>query len=764
MEQNLTDKLELAARFVNNTNSPIFLTGKAGTGKTTFLRKLSELTYKKFVVVAPTGIAALHAKGVTIHSQFLLPFGSFLPTQEPDGNFGTGASFYTQHTLSRRHPINAARKSVLKSIDLLIIDEVSMLRADVLDAIDFRLKSVKRNFNEPFGGIQVLMIGDLFQLPPIVKDIEWSTLSRFYKSMHFFEAHALHNSGMVYLELDKIFRQKDDTFINILNNLRENRITDSDIKILNSYFKTEEETKKLDEVITITTHNYKAENINKNALSNLPGKSFFYDAEISKDFPESLYPLPKALELKEGAQIMFIKNDTSGYSEFFNGKMAKVKELKADEIIVTFEGRRDGYKLTKEVWENKKYVVNEATKELEEEVVGTFEQYPIKLAWAVTVHKSQGLTFEKAIIDVGQAFAPGQVYVALSRLRTLDGLILRTRISPNGIGNDSNVVNFTKSTINLPQPEVLLKEKQRAYVYRLIQHTFDFKEIKESVEHFQKDSDSSLEFEDEEMRNAVQNIKTSIFAESSYLNSFQNQLFRLLSENNLEMLEERLEKAKSYYTEKLEKILFDIILHSTEVSMLSKTQVYLEKLSDIELSVFKKINQIQKASHIAISVLKNQEVGKLASIDAGVSFKRMELVDKTKKITKENPKFFKTKTGKRKKGAPNIKLQKGETYDITYSMSDKGTSIEEIAIQRGLAESTIRSHLAKGILNGRVSINSHMTGEEVENISNLIRKYDFDLAKIRQELPGVYDYGTLKMVLSHIDYLKKSPSQESLKD
>src|SRR5690606_19894682 len=263
METQITDRLKLAAHFVNSTNSPIFLTGKAGTGKTTFLRNLAQLTHKSHVIVAPTGIAALHAKGVTIHSQFLLPIGGFLPTRDPEGNFGSQSTFfYTQHTLTRKHSLNIARKKVLRSIDLLIIDEVSMLRADILDAIDYRMRGVKGNLNEPFGGVQVLMIGDLFQLPPIVRDQEWQILSKFYKSMHFFEAHALKQSGMVYLELDRIFRQKDDQFIEILNHLRNNVATAKDIAFLNNFYRTPEQIKDLQDTIIITTHNKRAEEHN----------------------------------------------------------------------------------------------------------------------------------------------------------------------------------------------------------------------------------------------------------------------------------------------------------------------------------------------------------------------------------------------------------------------------------------------------------------------------------------------------------------------
>ncbi|HAQ71835.1 MAG TPA: helicase, partial [Flavobacteriales bacterium] len=441
METN--ELLETAARFVNNTNANIFLTGKAGTGKTTFLHELAKKTHKRFVIVAPTGIAALNAKGVTIHSQFLLPLGTFLPVRDPSGEHSDGARVFTQYTLARKHPLNAARKQVLRDIDLLIIDEVSMLRADVLDAIDYRLKSAKRNYNEAFGGVQVLMIGDLYQLPPVVKDHEWSILRNHYQSSFFFDALALKESGFVYIELEKIFRQQDDVFIRILNNLRNNIATQDDIAELNKHYQENVNNNPIPEVVTLTTHNYRADDINRSALNAIEKKAYTYSAEIEGDFPESMYPVETELQLKVGAQVMFIKNDSSE-GKYFNGKLATIKDLDGLSITVELHGEKEDFVLRQEKWENKKYTVDSKSKELEEEIVGSFMQFPIKLAWAITVHKSQGLTFDKAVIDVGKAFAPGQVYVALSRLRSLDGLILGTRIDPRVISSDAQVIDFSK--------------------------------------------------------------------------------------------------------------------------------------------------------------------------------------------------------------------------------------------------------------------------------------------------------------------------------
>ncbi|MGY6744488.1 MAG: helix-turn-helix domain-containing protein [Cecembia sp.] len=756
METQVTDRLTLAAHFVNSTNSPIFLTGKAGTGKTTFLKNLATMTHKSFVIVAPTGIAALHAKGVTIHSQFLLPLGSFLPTREPEGNYSNGGQIFTQFSLARRHALNAARKKVLSAVDLLIIDEVSMLRADILDAIDFRLKRVKGNFNTPFGGVQVLFIGDLYQLPPIVKDQEWQILGKFYNSMHFFEAHALKQSGMVYLELDKIFRQRDEAFIHILNNLRNNRATEEDIRILNKHFKTEEEIKDLEDTVIITTHNYKADAQNQKELQALKCPSHFFEAKIEKDFPEHLYPLPKTLELKEGAQIMFIKNDSSGSGAYYNGKMAKVKSIEADEIKVVMIENKISYTLKRERWENKKYVINESTKELEEDIIGTFEQYPIRLAWAVTVHKSQGLTFEKAIIDVGQAFAPGQVYVALSRLKGLEGLVLRTRIQNNVIYSDHEVVNFTESAQHQEPLHDLLAKHRKTYLEKLVVETFHFSDLMKITKDFLKETESGFEFEDLEMRIAIPTFLGCFEQEADNTQIFQRQLLHLLHLKDENKLIERLEKGSVYYGKFLKDQLKAIMIHAAEVERYSQTKKYIEALGQIELELLKKMSQIKKVSILVAAILQDQPIGKFEEIQQEIRALRIDLVNEAKALASNNPKFLKNKTGKKKKSedTPSLKRVKGETYEITYEMSDNGGSIEEIAVQRGLAVSTIKGHLAKGIKEGRISLFTHMDEATFQRVAEIIKKYDADLGAIRQEQPDTFDYGTLKMVAAHMGLLE----------
>ncbi|MFC3415081.1 helix-turn-helix domain-containing protein [Algoriphagus hitonicola] len=747
MNEKSTDRIDLAAQFVNSTAAPIFLTGKAGTGKTTFLRNLSHQTHKRHVVLAPTGIAALHAKGVTIHSQFLLPLGSFLPVREPEGNFTHQYGFYTQHTLARKHPLNQLRKSVLRAVDLLVIDEVSMLRADVLDAIDYRMRSVKGNFREPFGGVQLLLIGDLYQLPPIVRDHEWQILSRFYNSMHFFEAKALQNSGLVYLELDKIFRQQDEEFIHVLNNLRNNQITAEDIRLLNRHFKSPDQIKGEKDCITITTHNYKADQINQKELQSLDGKSFFYQAEVEGDFPESLYPLPEKLELREGAQVMFIKNDTSGTAQYFNGKLAKVVELNNDEVTVQMEGDEQTFLLRKEVWENKRYVVNPETKELDEDVIGTFSHFPIKLAWAVTVHKSQGLTFDKAIIDVGQAFAPGQVYVALSRLRSLDGLILRSRIQSDLIYSDHQVVKFSQSSDQQQRLDELLKIHQRHFLQQLIDRTFDFIPIIKEIEYFQKNQESSMEFEDIEMQAAIPIVYENLRAETENTGKFRRQLQSLLQIESPDQLSERLQKGVDYYKGILKKLLGKIIDQRAMVSNFSRTKKYQDGLESIDELIVRKLLEINKINNLIQVISKGEVPGKMDELEMEILGLRRNLMGNAKEKAMDKIKNIKTKTGRKKAEGPKLKRQKGDTQELTFSLFESGKTIAQIAEERGLAESTIKSHLSVGISAGRIDLADCLPQSIIQEIMDQLDKFS-GMKELREHFDGKYDYGTIKMVIA----------------
>ncbi|MDA7835890.1 helix-turn-helix domain-containing protein [Salibacteraceae bacterium] len=744
METN--ELLETAARFVNNTNANIFLTGKAGTGKTTFLHELAKKTHKRFVIVAPTGIAALNAKGVTIHSQFLLPLGTFLPVRDPSGEHSDGARVFTQYTLARKHPLNAARKQVLRDIDLLIIDEVSMLRADVLDAIDYRLKSAKRNYNEAFGGVQVLMIGDLYQLPPVVKDHEWSILRNHYQSSFFFDALALKESGFVYIELEKIFRQQDDVFIRILNNLRNNIATQDDIAELNKHYQENVNNNPIPEVVTLTTHNYRADDINRSALNAIDKKAFTYSAEIEGDFPESMYPVETELQLKVGAQVMFIKNDSSE-GKYFNGKLATIKDLDGLSITVELHGEKEDFVLRQEKWENKKYTVDSKSKELEEEIVGSFMQFPIKLAWAITVHKSQGLTFDKAVIDVGKAFAPGQVYVALSRLRSLDGLILGTRINPRVISSDAQVIDFSKRKDTQTDLGELLSKGQRHYLYHLVESAFDFSAIVSQLAQRNSDKLSKTEFEDESMRSALQNIESRFTKEKENTERFRRQLFGLIQQAEPPQLIERIEKGSAYYTKLFESSLTELFTHIAEVKQFTKTKTYLNFLLEIDQLLMKHFMEINTVSYITKCVLDGTEIDKTSDAHATVKTFRQKLLDDSEAFAEDKASSSKLKTGKKRKGTG--KKVKGETYKVSLELFKEEWTIEQIAEKRGMSESTIEGHAAKLIGDGDLEVSHFMPEDITKEISKAIATSDGKgIGSVVASLNGKFTFGQVRMVLA----------------
>lgn len=742
------DLIKTAANFINTTSRHIFLTGKAGTGKTTFLRDLAKHTHKEFLIVAPTGIAALNAGGVTIHSQFQLPLGTFLPDRTPGSEFSQDNQIYTQYTLTRKHPISSIRKQVLRSIELLIIDEVSMLRADVLDAVDYRMRAVRGNFSRSFGGVQVLMIGDLYQLPPIVKDYEWRYLKQFYHNAFFFEAKALQTEGFIQIELQKIFRQSNPIFIDLLNNLRNNQVTESDITLLNTYYKplaTFEQ-----DVITITTHNNRADAMNKESLEVLPTRSFFYDAIIDGDFPENIYPILKRMELREGAQVMFVKNDTSQDSRYFNGKLARVVALDKEQITVEMGDSKEQYNLKRVEWENKRYKMNSSTRELDEEVIGTFLQYPIKLAWAVTVHKSQGLTFDKAIIDVGNAFAPGQVYVALSRLRSLDGLILRTKITPAVISNDADVVSFSKEKAASEELQRMLEEGQSLYIEQLIHSVFDFSiELKE-IEFRYKKHETENQFQSDEMKHPLRLLQEAFTKEVDNTQKFRHQLMVLLSNRDIDMLCERLKKGSDYYANMVGESNALLLKHIWQIKKLGKGKAYLNELEEIDQILVKKLLSLRRAVSLIESVLRDEPI---AILDA-VAFK--EERERRSNIAIE---YANTHPLKKSSRRPQTQLKstqsgksKGATVLLTVELFQKKMTISQIAERRGLVISTIESHIAKAIEMDMIQLDEIMSQGDIDTLTKVWDEFPNATSReIYISLANAFSYGQVKAAKAHID-------------
>ncbi|HEX8460654.1 MAG TPA: AAA family ATPase, partial [Segetibacter sp.] len=469
-----------AVSFVNQTNRHLFITGKAGTGKTTFLKYIKEHSFKKMAIVAPTGVAAINAGGVTIHSFFQLPFGPFIPTDNaPWGGFG--GEINNRSSLVKNLRLPGAKRQVIQELDLLVIDEVSMVRADLLDEIDTVMRFVRKQPLIPFGGVQMVYIGDLFQLPPVIKNEEWDLLREYYKSPFFFDAQVLKVVPPLYLELKKIYRQKDDVFINILNNIRNNSCKPEDLQLLDEYYNPNFSPAENDNFITLTSHNNKADTINQRELEKLPGKVFTFPAKITGEFSDRAFPADKDLMLKVGAQIMFLKNDKGEYRKFYNGKIGTVKRIEPEKISIVFPGEEDELELALETWENIRYNYKSENDSLEEEQLGTFSQFPIRLAWAITIHKSQGLTFSKAVIDAGASFAPGQVYVSLSRLTGLQGLVLHSRILPQSISTDNRVVEFVKQEIAEDALERTLQQEQKVYVRQSLLQSFTWQKMADTV-------------------------------------------------------------------------------------------------------------------------------------------------------------------------------------------------------------------------------------------------------------------------------------------
>ena len=479
MEQN--SELALAWQFIENTGTHLFLTGKAGTGKTTFLRKLKRESPKRMVVIAPTGIAAINAGGVTIHSFFQIPFAPYVPE----------SSFSTNGQATYRFRFGKEKINIIRSMDLLVIDEISMVRADLLDAVDEMLRRY-RDRHKPFGGVQLLMIGDLQQLAPVVKDEEWQMLKKYYDTPYFFSSRALKQTEYCTIELKTVYRQSDGAFLDLLNRIRENHCDPQVLEALNRRYLPAFQPRKEEGYIRLVTHNYQAQRINNYELEQLPGRSYAFRATIDGKFPEYSYPTDELLELKKGAQVMFVKNDSSGEHRYYNGMIGEVTDLSADSIEVRAKDSTAAFLLQEEEWANAKYVLDEESKEIVEDIEGTFRQFPLKLAWAITIHKSQGLTFERAIIDASSSFAHGQTYVALSRCKTLEGLVLSAPLSAKAVISDRAVDRFTEEARRNEPDEDRFHSLQRTYFHELLSGLFDFRPLEQSLQRYVRLIDEHL--------------------------------------------------------------------------------------------------------------------------------------------------------------------------------------------------------------------------------------------------------------------------------
>jgi len=726
----------IVSKYINTTNCSVFLTGKAGTGKTTLLRKIKDHTHKNMVVAAPTGIAAINAGGVTLHSLFQLPFGAFIPDNNgiDTNRMQTLAHINTPRSLIKNIQMHTVKRNLIKQMELLVIDEVSMMRADLLDAIDLICRHVRRQQQVPFGGLQVLFIGDMLQLPPVVKNDEWSYLKNYYRSPYFFDAQVLQNNQPVHIELEKVYRQTDAVFINLLNNLRDNKVTAADVELLNMYYQPNFSQKSNDGYIQLTTHNAIADQKNKECLQELKTKIYSYKSEVKGDFKEHQYPLQEVMQFKKGAQVMFIKNDFSGQQRYFNGKIGTISTMTSDEIEVSFADGSDAVWVESYTWENKKYSLNKETNEVEENVVGEFKQFPIKLAWAITVHKSQGLTFDKAIIDVGKAFAAGQVYVALSRLTSLNGLVLSSPVPTSGIAADASLNAFTQKRLTIEELKPKLSVESQRYFNAFVLKAFDFTDLIVALHQHVKS------YTKDEKRSAKQQYKgwaEELLRETEPLqgvaNSFRAQVHRIVTvadDNYVVHLNERVEKAISYFQSPLKACHTNVIRHIDGVSKIKGVKKYLTELREVAALYYTLMQNMLKARVLLQSSYKGEDVKK----------EDIEKPDLEKQATE------KSKKSKLEKDKA-VKTPKVATYLVTCALYKQGNTIEAIAKERGLVKTTIESHIARCIKENILSLNNFVGHESRQAIEKGIRMSgSSSLSEIREYLKYAYSYAEIKFV------------------
>lgn len=749
--ENLSEEAKYTLQFINQTQRSIFLTGKAGTGKTTLLKEIIASTHKNVVVVAPTGIAALNASGVTIHSMFQLPFGGFIPDTTAF-HFSDAVKFESKSTLVRHFKMSSLKKSVIRNMELLIIDEVSMLRADLLDAMDFMMQSVRKK-KIPFGGVQVLFIGDLLQLPPVIRDEEWKILRMYYKGKFFFHSHVIQQNPPLYIELSKIFRQTDDVFISILNNLRNNTISQADIQNLNQYVQPNFDLKANKGYITLTTHNAKADAMNAQALQDLEGKLVKYKPEIVGDFPDKIFPVDETLELKIGAQIMFVKNDLSFDKKYFNGKMGIIKSLSAEEILVHFPEENKTIEVEKYEWQNIRYKVNEMTKEIQEETLGTFVHYPIKLAWAITVHKSQGLTFDKAALDVSQVFLPGQAYVALSRLRSLNGLILLSPLRMNGISNDQDVMDYALNKASEEILEHTLQQETKNFILSYLKSTFDWSELAQEWRNHQ--------FSYGEKSESSEKSKHAIWAKKNAetvgelvgpARKFLSQLDKLFAEETFDVayVSERIQAAYDYFFVPMDNLVNEILWKLEEIIRIKKVKGFYEEIIALEEIQTRAVLRLVRAKLLIKTIASNETISKEKLTSDEIKYYKINKLERIREefksvnvtlIEDEHDLERYTSTKKIKEKTP-----KKSTVHETYELWQQKLSIKEIAERRVLTKQTINGHLAKLIEAKTISISEVLTDDKIQALAKAFDGYnEASLNPLKEKHGDTFTWDELKL-------------------
>lgn len=717
-----------ALSFINHTNRHVFLTGKAGTGKTTFLRYIKEHTVKKMAIVAPTGVAAINAGGVTTHSFFHLPLGMFVPVVQ-SGMSSEQTLITNPQTLFKNIRFNKEKIKLLNELELLVIDEVSMLRADMLDAIDTILRHFRRS-PLPFGGLQVLYIGDLLQLSPVAGREEWRTLQQYYKSPFFFDAHVIRQAFPVYVELQKVYRQRDETFIHLLNNIRNNQCTPADLALLQQYYRPGFIPAAEDNYIILTTHNHKAEAVNQEALERLPGELQNFSASITGDFSEKAFPVEKTIQLKEGAQVMFIKNDKGESRRYYNGKIGQISRINVSGVYVQFSGEAGELLLETEKWKNIRYNYNDQENTIKEEELGSFSQYPIRLAWAVTIHKSQGLTFDKAVIDAGASFAPGQVYVALSRLTSLAGLVLLSPIQLQHMQTDARVLPFIEACTRDTNLEALLQQANAEFIINWIISCYEWdkivgawQDVYDNFAHYQVPSKA-----DEVLFIQLQLQKLK--AQQATAQKFCRQLRQLLNGSDHNLLQERIQSAAVYFSKLLnEEVITPFIQHLKEVPSGAKAKSYREDLRFLLLTAIRKEDSLQKSVTITSGIIEGRGTALLLDIIFAAAPTLAEEL--------AGPVVAATPAGEKK-----------PSRLITLERFQAGITVAEIAAERGIASSTVEAHLLEAIKAGELAVTALVSPAAIAVISAAVDALAATSATpVKEKLGDTYSYLEIRAVM-----------------
>ena len=713
----------LAWNIIEKTSANLFLTGKAGTGKTTFLKRLKELSPKRMIVLAPTGIAAINAGGMTIHSFFQLPFSPYVPGT----TFGSGEQ--------KRYQFSKLKRNIIRSIDLLVIDEISMVRSDLLDAIDSVLRQYRKRHDLPFGGVQLLMIGDLQQLAPVVTPQEEHLLGQHYDTPFFFSSNALKQVGYLTVELKKIYRQQDEQFISLLNQIRENKASEATLQALNQRYIPNFVPPKEGNYIRLTTHNAPAQYINEQQLAALPAQSFSFTADIEGDFPETSYPADFKLTLKPGAQVMFIKNDPQ--HRFYNGMIGEVIGVKTDEngskIIVRSKDSGEEFELEKMEWTNAKYTLNEKTKEIEETVEGKFMQYPLRLAWAITIHKSQGLTFEHAIIDASHSFTHGQTYVALSRCKTLEGMVLSQPLSRGAIISSQTVDAFSSQLTAPTQEQISSLELQ--YIIYCISELFDFYSIRASYEHLMR---CLVEFFNGKYPRVVseyQKLQVVLKSLIAVSDKFRVQYTGMLARNpdvRQAELQDRIHKGAMYFLDKIG-ILSDLIRKSN----LDTDNKVARKQFEDRFSVFSEDVKLKER------LLKYECSAEFTVTDYLKKKAQFLLLDADASSDSGSG-----RKSRRQKKPNEPKVPKTPTREISYNLYKQGMTLEQIAAERGFVKDTIAGHLASYVKEGKIGLRALISSAHEKKIRDFMKAHpELELfSEIKEALGAGIDYYEIKLV------------------